>query len=87
MGNVLRKTFRILGLNERKGRWVAEQDFPGNFRVTVTLACTRTLFSFSFRSLGKHWCARKRGGHASESESERGARERKITSPTPTPLR
>jgi len=85
VGNVSRKTFRILGLNERKGRCVAEQDFHGNFRVTVTLACTQTLFYFSFRSLGKHRRARKRGGHASESESERGARERKITSPTPTP--
>ena len=67
--------------------WVAEQDFHGNFRVTVILACTQTLFYFSFRSLGKHRRARKRGEHASESESEREARERKITSPTPTPLR
>ena len=36
MGKVWRKTFSILGLNERKGRWVMEQDFHGNFRVTVT---------------------------------------------------
>ena len=27
MGKVFRKAFRILGLNERKGRWVEEQDF------------------------------------------------------------
>ena len=29
------KAFRILGLDERKGRWVMEQDFHGNFRVSV----------------------------------------------------
>ena len=33
---VFRKTFRILGLDERKGRWVVEQDFHGNFQVNVT---------------------------------------------------
>ena len=27
---------RILRLDERKGRWVVEQDFHGNFRVNVT---------------------------------------------------
>ena len=36
MGRVFRKAFRILGLDERKGRWVVEQDFHGNFRVNVT---------------------------------------------------
>ena len=36
MGRVFRKAFRILGLAERKGRWVVEQDFHGNFRVNVT---------------------------------------------------
>ena len=36
MGNVFRKAFRILGLAERKGRWVVEQHFHGNFRVNVT---------------------------------------------------
>ena len=36
MGKVLRKAFRILGLGERKGRWVVEQDFHGNFQVHVT---------------------------------------------------
>ena len=37
VGNVLGKTFRILGLNERKSsRWVMEQDFLGNFRGNVT---------------------------------------------------
>ena len=36
MGKVFRKAFRILGLDERKGRWVVEQDFPGNFQVYVT---------------------------------------------------
>ena len=30
------KAFRILGLDERKGRWVVEQDFYGNFQVNVT---------------------------------------------------
>ena len=33
---VFRKAFRILGLGERKGRWVVERDFRGNFRVNVT---------------------------------------------------
>ena len=36
MGIVFRKAFRILGLDERKGRWVVEQDFHGNFQVNVT---------------------------------------------------
>ena len=30
------KAFRILGLGERKGRWVTEQDFHGDFQVNVT---------------------------------------------------
>ena len=33
---VFRKAFRILGLGERKGRWVMEQDFHGDFQVLVT---------------------------------------------------
>ena len=36
VGKVFRKAFRILGLDERKGRWVVEQDFHGNFQVNVT---------------------------------------------------
>ena len=36
MGKVFRKAFTILGLDERKGRWVVLQDFPGNFQVNVT---------------------------------------------------
>ena len=35
-GKVFRKAFRILELDERKGRWVVEQDFHGNFLVNVT---------------------------------------------------
>ena len=37
-----RKAFRILELDERKGRWVLEQDFHGNCLVNVTL-----FFAFS----------------------------------------
>ena len=36
VGKVFRKGFRILGLDERKGRRVVEQDFHGNFQVNVT---------------------------------------------------
>ena len=36
MGKVFRNTFRMLELDERKGRWVVEQDFLGNFQVNVT---------------------------------------------------
>ena len=36
MGRVFRKALRILRLDERKGRWVVEQDFHGNFQVNVT---------------------------------------------------
>ena len=36
VGKVFRKAFRILGLGERKGRWVMEQDFHGDFQVNVT---------------------------------------------------
>ena len=35
VGKGFRKAFRILGLDERKGSWVVEQDFHGNFRVNV----------------------------------------------------
>lgn len=36
MGNVFGKASRILGLGEKEGRWVVEQDFNGNFQVDVT---------------------------------------------------
>ena len=36
VGRVFRKAFRILGLGERKGRWVMEQDFHGDLQVNVT---------------------------------------------------
>ena len=36
VGRVSREAFRILGLGERKGRWVMEQDFHGDFQVNVT---------------------------------------------------
>ena len=36
VGRVFRKAFRILGLGERKGRWVMEQDLHGDFQVNVT---------------------------------------------------
>ena len=32
---VFRKAVQILGLDERKGKWVVEQDFNGNFRVNI----------------------------------------------------
>ena len=35
VGKVLGTTFRILGLKERKGRWIVEQDFHENFRENV----------------------------------------------------
>ena len=36
VGRDFRKAFRILGLGERKGRWVMEQDFHEDFQVLVT---------------------------------------------------
>ena len=36
MGKVFRNTFRVLELDERKGRLVVEQDFHWNFQVNVT---------------------------------------------------
>ena len=36
VGKIFRKAFRILGLDERKGRWEVEQDFHGNFQVNFT---------------------------------------------------
>ena len=48
VGKVLGKTFRILGLNERKDRWVVEQDFHGNFRGNVT-------WLFAFFSGVRYW--------------------------------
>ena len=43
MGKVFRKAFRILGLDERKGRWVVEQDLHGNFLILVLFE--RSLYS------------------------------------------
>ena len=43
VGNILSKDFRILGLDDRKGRWVGEQDFHGSFQVNVT--CFFAFFS------------------------------------------
>ena len=36
VGNVFRKALMISELDKRKGRWVVEQDFHGNFQVNVT---------------------------------------------------
>ena len=36
VGKVFRKAFRILGLDERKGRWAMEQDFHGDLQVNLT---------------------------------------------------
>ena len=36
MGMIFRKAFKILRIDDRKGRWVVEQDFHGNFQVNVT---------------------------------------------------
>ena len=35
MGKVFRKAFRILALDERKGRWAVEKDFHAIFQVNV----------------------------------------------------
>ena len=47
MGNVFSKAFRILGLDKRKGRWVVDKSFHGNFKVNVTFF----FFAFSPVSL------------------------------------
>ena len=39
VGKVFRKAFRILGLGERKGRWVVEQDFHAIFRSMLHVFC------------------------------------------------
>ena len=36
MGKLFRNTFRMLELDERKGRWVVQQDFHENILVNVT---------------------------------------------------
>ena len=36
MGKVFRRAFRILELDEWKGRQVVDQDFHGHFQVNVT---------------------------------------------------
>lgn len=38
-GKSFRKAFRILGFDERKGRWVVKQDFHGNF-LGLKVTCT-----------------------------------------------
>ena len=51
MAKVFKKAFRILGLDERKGRLVVEQDFHGNFQKAFdsSLNCKTIRFeSFVF---------------------------------------
>ena len=50
VGKVFRKAFRILGLDERKGRKVVEQNFQENFQVNVTCIIGFFLLVF-FRSM------------------------------------
>ena len=50
VGNVFGKAFRILGLDERKGRWVVQQDFHGDFQVNVLIT-----WCFSFSSGVLDW--------------------------------
>ena len=52
-GKVFRKAVRILGFDERKGRWVVEQDFHGNFPVNVT--CYFPLSPVSMTELCSFW--------------------------------
>ena len=59
-------------------------DLPWN-RVWFSVVCTQPLFYFSFGSFRKHRRAGERSERASESEGDRGARERKISSPTLPP--
>ena len=53
MGKVFRKAFRILGLDEKKGRWVVEQDFHGNFRSMLHGFCP--FFPVSLTELCSFW--------------------------------
>ena len=55
MGKVFRKVFRILGLDERKGRWVVEQDFHGNFHIVFFLPFSPV----SLAELCSFWCGLK----------------------------
>ena len=43
VGNVFGKAFRFLGLDARKGKWMVEQDFHGDFRVNVTCSVRLSL--------------------------------------------
>lgn len=57
MGRVFRKAFRILGICERKGRWVMEQDFHGDLQVN--LAWLFAVFPLSLTDLCSFWCGLK----------------------------
>ena len=46
MGKVFGKAFKILRLDERKGRWVVEEDFHGNCRLKVTFLLSYSPTSF-----------------------------------------
>ena len=50
---VLGKAFRIVGLDERKVKWVVKQDFDGNFQVNVT--CFLPFFPLSSTQLCPCW--------------------------------
>ena len=46
VGKVFGKALRILGSDERKGSWVLEQDFHGNFRAPVSGQCYMVFLPF-----------------------------------------
>ena len=51
VGKVSGKALTILGSDERKGRWVSEQDFQGNFRAPVSGQCYMVFLPFCPASL------------------------------------
>ena len=44
VGKVFGKTFRILGIDQKKGRWLVKQDFYGNFRVNLNVTWFFAIF-------------------------------------------
>ena len=86
MGNVLRKTFRMLGLNERKGMVGSGTRFSWQFscHCYISLYTDVVLFFFSF-SWKTSACAKARRARERERERARSTR-KKNNLPHPYPF-
>ena len=73
--------------NQRSGRKLLNWSCVFSSSLVIFLACTQTLFYFSFRSFRKHRRARERSGRGARSARKKNIERLFFSSPTTTSLR